>query len=148
MTEEEHDKPEIDGWAFRDSTDGLQVLVYCHHDDWDIKKEFDVSLSIENIPDQGPVSVMHYRIDSEHSNGYPEWERCGKPDWPDETQRKKILARSGLELLQAPEVYEPHTGRLEITFPLPIHSISLLEIRFLSKPEKPEQISDGIQSEQ
>ena len=51
---------------------------------------------------------------------------------PTAEQRAAILARSGLETLCAPEQAEVHAGKLEICFPLPVHGISLLEIRPLS----------------
>ena len=121
--------PEIDGWATCDDGDALRVLVYCHHDDWDRKETFDVALSLENLPFDGLASVTHYRIDGNHSNACPEWERLGKPDWPEGERRQAILARSGLELLGGPESVTVGGGRLELRFPLPVHSISLLEIR-------------------
>ena len=122
-------EPEISGWAFCDRPDLLQVLVYCHHDDWDRKEIFDVSLTLENLPMEGPVRISHDRIDREHSNACTEWERQGRPDWPDKNQRAAIAARSGLERFREPEQAEVSDGRLEICFPLPVHSISLLEIR-------------------
>ncbi len=122
-------EPEINGWAFRGAEGALQVLLYCHHDDWDREGTADIALTLENLPLEGPAVVTHYRIDREHSNACAEWERLGKPDWPDEKQRAAILARSGLECLRAPETREIRAGRLEISFPLPIHGISLLEIR-------------------
>ena len=120
---------EVDGWEVRDDENCLQVLVYCHHDDWDRKDSFDLSLALKNLPMEGQVCITHYRIDREHSNACTEWERQGKPDWPDDEQRAAILARSGLELLQKPEKADVHDGKMEIGFSLPIHGISLLEIR-------------------
>ncbi len=121
--------PEIDGWAVCDSADFLQVLIYCHHDDWDRKESFDVSLALKNLPMEGQVSVMHTRIDGNHSNACSEWNRLGRPEWPDEEQRAAIAARSGLEFFRPPETAEVRSGRLELSFPLPVHGISLLEIR-------------------
>lgn len=121
--------PQISGWATCDSRDALQVLVYCHDDDWDRKEVFDIFLTLENLPMKGPVNVTHYRIDSTHSNACAEWERQGRPDWPNESQRSAILARSGLELLREPETAAIKNNRLEIGFRLPVHGISLLEIR-------------------
>ena len=121
--------PEIDGWAVLGEDGGLQVLLYCHHDDWDRKETFDISLKLENLPMEGQVQITHYRIDAAHSNACAEWERQGKPDWPDEQQRAAILARSGPELLRAPETAEVRGGALELGFSLPVHGISLLEIQ-------------------
>ncbi len=123
--------PDIGGWATLDGGRALQVLVYCHHDDWDRKESHDLTLTLENLPMRGQVSITHYRIDRDHSNACAEWERQGKPDWPDDRQRAAILARSGLELFSAPEKADIRGGRLEMSFPLPMHGISLLEIRKL-----------------
>ena len=128
---------DISGWATCDNDHMLQVLIYCHHDDWDRKENHNFFLSLKNLPVKGQVSVTHYRIDRDHSNACAEWERQGKPDWPDNRQRAAILARSGLELFRAPEQAEIRDGRLELSFPLPTHSISLLEIRKL--PAKTEE---------
>lgn len=121
--------PEIDGWAVLEGSDVLQVMVYCHHDDWDRKESFDISLLMENLPFEGQASVTHYRIDSEHSNACAEWKRQGEPDWPSAEQRAAIIVRSGLEFFREPEQKEISGGRLEIRFPLPTHSISLIEVR-------------------
>ena len=121
--------PEISGWATRDSDQMLQVLIYSHHDDWDRQESRDISLIIKKLPMSGPVSITHYRIDRDHSNACAEWERQGKPDWPDDRQRAAILARSGLELFRSPEKAEIRDGGLALHFPLPAHGISLLEIR-------------------
>ena len=105
------------------------MLLYCHHDDWDRKETFDISLEVENLPFDGQVLITHHRIDGEHSNACTEWERQGKPDWPDEAQRAAIVSRSGLECFREPEKHEVREGRLALRFPLPTHGISLLEIR-------------------
>ena len=78
---------------------------------------------------KGQVSITHYRIDHNHSNACTEWERQGKPDWPDDRQKAAILARSGLELFQRPEEAEIRDSMLELSFQLPTHSISLIEIK-------------------
>ncbi len=121
--------PEISGWATCDSDQMLQVLIYSHHDDWDRQESRDISLIIKKLPMKGPVSITHYRIDRDHSNACAEWERQGKPDWPDDRQRAAILARSGLELFRSPEKAEIRDGGLALHIPLPAHGISLLEIR-------------------
>ena len=120
--------PEVDGWATMDGEDKLQVLLYCHHDDWDRKETFDIDLSMMNLPMDGKVQVSHLRIDAEHSNAYAEWVRQGKPNYPNEGQREAIVARSGLEYCEAPEVVMVHEGVLNRRFTLPTHGISLLEI--------------------
>ena len=120
--------PEVDGWATMDGEDKIQVLLYCHHDDWDRQENFDIDLSMMNLPLEGKVQLRHLRIDANHSNAYAEWERQGKPNYPSEGQRQAILARSGLEYCEDPEVLAIHEGALHRKFTLPTHGISLVEI--------------------
>ena len=119
--------PEVDGWAVMDSEDKLQVLLYCHHDDWDRKETFNIDLTISNLPIDGKVQMRHLRIDAEHSNAYAEWVRQGRPDYPNEGQKAAIVARSSLEYCEAPQTMLVHEGRLQHRFTLPTHGISLLE---------------------
>lgn len=120
--------PEVDGWATLDREDRMQVLLYCHHDDWDRKETFEIDMNLSHLPWEGKVQVRHLRIDEEHSNAYAEWVRQGRPNYPSGGQREAILARSALEYLNAPEIREVKEGALQLSFPLPTHGISLLEI--------------------
>ncbi len=119
--------PEVDGWAVMDGGDRLQVLLYCHHDDWDRKEGFDICLTLANLPTEGSMQLRHTRIDAEHSNAYAEWVRQGRPDYPNEGQRAAIEARSGLEYCEAPAILQVNGGSLTHRFTLPTHGISLLE---------------------
>lgn len=119
--------PEIDGWAT--TQDGaVQVLLYCHHDDWDVEESFDVSLSLANLPFAGPCKVTHYRIDAEHSNAYAEWVRQGMPNYPAQGQYDAIKAHDKLEFCQPQRVLSPANGMLSLDFSLPTHAVSLLLI--------------------
>ena len=121
--------PEIDGWATKKEDGSVQLLIYCHHDDWDVKKDFEINLDVTGL--DGAYQIRHYRIDSEYSNAYAEWVRQGKPDYPIGDQYAAIKARDGLELLEAPYVKKA-TGTLTLSFPLPVHGISLITL----EPEK------------
>ncbi len=120
--------PEIDGWATMDGEDRLQILLYCHHDDWDREDKFDIDLKLEHLPMEGRVRIRHLRIDDQHSNAYAEWLRQGKPDYPTAGQYEAIKARDGLEYLEAPEEMLVHEGRLERRFEMPVHGISLISV--------------------
>ena len=120
--------PEVDGWATMDGPDSVKVLLYCHHDDWDVKETFDIDLEIDHLPMEGAVQIRHLRIDQEHSNAYAEWMRQGEPDYPNEGQRAAILSRSGLEFCEAPKTVQLKDGKLSHHFEMPVHAISLLEI--------------------
>ena len=111
-----------------DSEEKMQVLLYCHHDDWDLQETFDVELEIRHLPMEGNVQIRHFRIDADHSNAYAEWVRQGRPNYPNDGQREAIVSRSALEYCEAPEVIPVHNGTLLRTFTLPTHAISLMEI--------------------
>ena len=102
--------------------------VRAHHMLCTGNRRGDVVLTLDHLPMKGNVRVQHYRIDALHSNACAEWERQGRPDWPDEKQRLAILARSGLEFYEPPAVLQIRDGRLEQQFTLPTHGISLLII--------------------
>lgn len=119
--------PDISGFATLTGNKGLQVLIYNHHDDWDMEQSCEVSLEIEHLPFAGQnLRVQHYRIDQSHSNAYGEWVRQGKPTYPPPTQLAAIKARDGLELLHAPQEVSEIDGKLTLQFAMPVHSISLL----------------------
>lgn len=117
--------PEIDGWATVGANDSVQILLYCHHDDWDVQGTFDVDLKLSNLP-SGRMQVRHYRIDAEHSNAYAEWMRQGMPDYPNAGQYAAIKARDGLELLAPPETVLVTEGGAALQFSMPVHAVSLL----------------------
>jgi xylan 1,4-beta-xylosidase len=87
--------PEANGWATLSGDGRLCALVYCHHDDWDVKQTFDTALRLERLPMEGRVRVRHYRVDETHSNAYAEWARQGRPDWPEGLQYEAIRAAGG-----------------------------------------------------
>ena len=117
--------PDISGFASR-SEDSLAVLIYHQHDDWDAAGEAEITLEVGTLPFSGDASVTHYRIDGEHSSAYAEWVRQGKPMYPTPEQRAAIKARDGLELLEAPTQIAPDSGKISLTFTLPMHGVSLV----------------------
>ena len=65
------------------SEDGsVQVMLYSHHDDWDIHDHFAVDLQLHNLPFDGEIVLQHFRIDAAHSNAYAEWVSQGQPTYP------------------------------------------------------------------
>src|SRR5690606_25975469 len=91
--------PEIDGIASMSGSSSIEVILWSHHDDWDVQGESKILLEVENLPfDTDMVRVKHFRIDREHSNAYTEWKRQGSPQEPTETQLRVMKAREGLEL--------------------------------------------------
>jgi xylan 1,4-beta-xylosidase len=121
--------PDISGFATLSSNQRLAVLIYNHHDDWDMSENCEIEVTIENLPfDKPDLCLRHYRIDQSHSNAYAEWVHQGKPMYPTESQRKAIKSREELELLEPLQKLSPLEGKIKLKFSLPVHGISLLII--------------------
>lgn len=119
--------PDISGFAALSGPSALTVLIYNHHDDWDLDADQTIRLEVDNLPFGGAgVTVSHYRIDSDHSNAYAEWVRQGSPMYPTAEQRRAIHAREGLEKLEPDQTLVAQDGSLVLSFTLPVHAISLL----------------------
>jgi len=121
--------PDISGFATLSGSRRLAVLIYNHHDDWDMAEPYGIEADIDNVPfDQQDLILRHYRIDQAHSNAYAEWCRQGRPMYPEPGRRAAIKARDGLELLEPPRKLSPRDGKIRLEFSLPVHGISLLII--------------------
>jgi xylan 1,4-beta-xylosidase len=119
--------PDMDGIAAISKDNNIQVLLFCHHDDWSVKGTYDVEIEIANIPfNCSKCRLTHYRIDQECSNAHTEWVRQGRPNYPTLAQTRAIKSKMELEL------YEPKTevtlqrDKFQKTVTLPVHGISLL----------------------
>ena len=122
------EEPEVSGMAALSEDGTVQVMLYSHHDDWDIHDSFTVELHLENIPFVGPAILEHYRIDGSHSNAYAEWVRQGKPKYPAQQQYESIKAKSYLECVDPIRMVKMVDGKLSLEFTMPTHAISLIEI--------------------
>jgi xylan 1,4-beta-xylosidase len=121
------EEPDISGFATLSGSKSLEVLIYNHHDDWDLSGEHAIELEIANLPfDSSDLVLKHYRIDQAHSNAYAEWVRQDRPMYPAPGQREAIKSREGLELLEPPRKVRLYDGKLKVSFSLPVHGISLL----------------------
>ncbi|MGQ9632527.1 MAG: GH39 family glycosyl hydrolase [bacterium] len=120
---------DIDGLASMSGNGSVEVMLWNHHDDWDVKGDCEIDLQVENLPFGGDgVRCEHYRIDSTHSNSYTEWKRQGCPQEPTEGQLRAIKSREGLEMMEPPGVYKLLDGKFKKSIILPTHSVSLLVI--------------------
>ena len=121
--------PDVDGVAALSGNKCLTVLVYSHHDDWDLTGVSSIEMEVAALPFEAPrYRVEHYRVDADHSNPYPEWVRQGKPMYPTAGQMAAIKSRDGLELLEPAQVVTAWDGKLRLSFTLPIRAVSLLVI--------------------
>lgn len=121
--------PDIAGFATLAGNKELAVLIYNHHDDWDMQEAHPIDLTLENLPFDTPsLTLKHYRIDQEHSNAYAEWVRQGKPMYPAPGQRAAIKAREGLEVASPPQQVVATGGKVNLRFTLPVHGVSLFVV--------------------
>lgn len=121
--------PDIDGVATLAGSRKLVILIYHHHDDWDVQGDTTINLRIEQVALAADELVLkHYRVDDAHSNAYAEWVRQGQPMYPAGGQRDAIKQRDGLELCEPPRSIRVQDGVIEWQFQLPVHAVSLLEI--------------------
>lgn len=125
----------IDGLAAKGSLQGdsakSSVVLWNHCDDWTAKGTRQVNLKLANLPFQPgkSVEVRHWRIDAEHSNAYTEWVKLGRPEGPDAEQLAHLKASQQLTLLEEPQQLTlDKAGSLQLSFDLPIHAMSLIEI--------------------
>jgi len=121
--------PEVSGMAAKDDDGGVQVLVYSHHDDWDITEESEISLTVDGLIDGKEYNIAHYRIDGGHSNPYPAWLAEGSPDYPSKEQYDRIKAKDSLELFEPEISATADGGKLSLKFTMPARAISLFDIK-------------------
>jgi xylan 1,4-beta-xylosidase len=122
------EEPEVAGTAAISESGEVQVMVYSHHDDWDIEQEFDVEVNIENCNLGEEILLKHYRIDKTHSNAYTEWVNQGKPKYPNKEQYAAIKSRDSLELFEPEKIVNPVQGSVKVNFKLPVHGISFITL--------------------
>jgi xylan 1,4-beta-xylosidase len=119
---------EVDALAARTGKK-ITVLAWHQADEWWSSGRARVTLRLENLPFTGAALVRHFRIDGDHSNAYAEWVRLGRPQDPGPEQIGQLRARQGLELLEPPHTVSlPAREQAVLTFELPLHATSLIEI--------------------
>ncbi|KAL1984957.1 hypothetical protein VTN96DRAFT_8513 [Rasamsonia emersonii] len=120
------DAPDVGVLASLD--DGrLSVFVWHYHDDDLPKPDANITVSIEGLPWTGSGKLAHYRVDNEHSNSYTMWLKQGSPQSPTAEEYAALKAAGQLATLGDPEtIHVGDGGWGEVSFTLPIHSLSLL----------------------
>jgi xylan 1,4-beta-xylosidase len=120
--------PEISGMAAKDENGRVQVLVYSHHDDWDITEQSEVSLTVGGLTDGQEYNVTHYRIDDKYSNAYQAWLAESSPDYPSAEQYARIKAKDSLEQFEPIKTIKASGDNFSLKFMMPARGISLFII--------------------
>lgn len=105
----------------------VAILVWNYHDDDLPAPAADVDLSIEGLPDGRPT-LMHYRIDRDHSNAYEVWKKMGSPQQPTQQQYAELEKAGQLQMLSPQERITVTGGRATIKFSLPRQGVSLIQL--------------------
>jgi xylan 1,4-beta-xylosidase len=120
--------PDVDIIATR-SGDRLAILVWNYHDD--DRPETGVvraELAVTGLPDRR-YACRHHRMDATHSNAHALWLSQGAPQPPDDRLLSRLRDAATLALLEPEREVTAAGGRLELTFDLPRHAVSLVELQ-------------------
>jgi xylan 1,4-beta-xylosidase len=121
-------KPDVNALATRAERE-MAMMIWNYHDDDLPAPDSPVRLAVSGIPSNlKRVLVRHYRIDQEHSNAYTLWKRMGSPQNPTPEQYAQLEAAGQLSLLTSPEWANVTGGRIEMSFSLPRHAVSLIHV--------------------
>jgi xylan 1,4-beta-xylosidase len=120
----------VEAWATRDPADGRIAIAIWNGTIDQAKADGDPLLgrSVRLVVDglrPGPVRIRHLRIDATHSNIARHWT---DEAWPDDAGWAQLREADRLEPLDPERTAAAGTGRLELTFPLPMPSVSLVEL--------------------
>jgi xylan 1,4-beta-xylosidase len=120
--------PDISALASRDGR-SVSVLIWNYHDDNVPAPDADVALIIAGLPSPA-ITLVHYRVDKDHSNAYEAWLRMGSPGSPTASQRSQLERSAQLQILEPPRTIETVKGEATIRLSLPRQAVSLLTVRW------------------
>jgi xylan 1,4-beta-xylosidase len=118
--------PDINALASKDPR-SASVMVWNYHDEYVPAPDAEVTVRVEGVPAER-VLLRHYRIDEEHGNAYRAWQEMGSPQEVTRDQRKVLERSAELTLLASPSWIEASEGTVTMSFTLPRHGVSLLEL--------------------
>jgi xylan 1,4-beta-xylosidase len=108
------------------SAGSVSVLLYNFEDGMaEDVNERTLHVRVDALPWAGPSRLLHYRIDTHHSNAYTIWKSLGRPNPPTHEQIRQLREREGLELAEPVQELELE-GTWEQSVTLPMHAVSLL----------------------
>jgi xylan 1,4-beta-xylosidase len=121
-------KPDVNALATRADRE-MAMMIWNYHDDDLPAPDSTVRLTAGGVPSNvRRVLVRHYRIDQEHSNAYTLWKKMGSPQNPTPEQYAQLEAAGQLSLFTSPEWVNAKGGQLELSFSLPRHAVSLIQV--------------------
>ena len=119
--------PDVDGLATVDETDGIQLFLSSHHDDWDVTTPSEVRVRVTGAAVGQQYRVYRSLVAAGSSNAYTAWDRMGQPQPPSDAQLAEMHRAARLQTEPLGEVTAAPDG-LEVTITLPSHSVCLLQL--------------------
>lgn len=118
--------------SFNSTSNTLYVFVWHYHDNDLDFPDANTTLAIRGLPaafsvNPGENSLVHYRVDNDHSNSYTRWQALGAPQNLSDQQYQDLVQSGKLETLSAQN--EPDMasdGTWTLNFIMPIKATSLL----------------------
>jgi xylan 1,4-beta-xylosidase len=119
--------PDLSGIAALNQAGEVQVLLCCHHDDWDVRRPTTAHVRFSGLEPGRIYAVRCTTIDDRHANAHTTWAQMGRPQPPDAAQMTKLheAARPVPERWSNVVAAE---GQAEISLTLSAHSVTLLEL--------------------
>ncbi len=118
--------PDVDGIATVDESDGIQLFLSSHHDDWDVTTPSEVRVHVNGAPAGQRYRVYRSLVAAGSSNAYTAWDGMGRPQPPSDSQLAQLHQAARLKTEPLGEVTAAPDG-LEVTITLPSHSACLLQ---------------------
>ena len=116
--------PDVHALASVD-TRSAAVLISNYHDSDRPGPASPVDLTISGLP-AGRILVEHFRVDDHHSNSFEAWKEMGAPPLPSPEEYARLEASAQLHQIDSPHWEATPDGRIHMTFPLPLHGVSLI----------------------
>ena len=130
----------VEAWASRDPDGRVAIAVWNGTLEQskafgDVLLDRSVTLSVSGLAAEA-YEVRHHRIDATHSNILATWDRLDRPDWPDLAGWARLREADRLERLEPFRKIRPQDGRIELSFDLPMPSMSLVELDPIDRPNQ------------
>ncbi len=121
-------EPDINVIATRKEHE-IDVLIWNYHDDDLAAPPASIDLEVDGLPKALRQGVLeHFRIDSNHSNGFTAWKELGSPQSLSPEQVEQLQEKGQLQLLDPPRQITIERGLMQLKSELPRHGLSLVRL--------------------
>ena len=119
-------QPDVYAFASRDAH-SVAVLVSHYQDSEKPGPAAQIELTLAGLP-SGPLTLHHYRVDDQFSNSYEHWKKMGSPQKPTPAQYSELEQSGRLQTVSPPGPIAAQGGKAKVSFSLPLHGVSLIQL--------------------